>query len=195
MGARTRTVGKGCWKSERHGPKSETRNKKAEVRGPNRCVLASFFRLRGLGPRISTSLVSPRQSVSQTYKYEVEVSAEMLDRNGHVNNVAYIQWMQDAAILHARATGCERITSTLGATWVARVHHIVYLRPVFSGDSIAVLTWVVNFRKVRSLRKYKMVRAGDQALVAEAETDWVFVDARTGRPREIPPQISNSFGF
>jgi acyl-CoA thioester hydrolase len=80
----------------------------------------------------------------------------------------------------------------LGATWVVRTHHIEYLRPVFAGDFISVLTWVANFRKVRSLRKYKLVRAGDRTVVAEAETDWVLVDAATGRPRVIPEEVQQT---
>jgi acyl-CoA thioester hydrolase len=123
------------------------------------------------------------------YQHEVRVTPEMVDRNGHVNNVAYVQWMQDAAVAHARAAGCTQASRELGATWVVRTHQIEYLRPVFAGDSITVLTWVANFRKVRSLRRYKLVRTGDQAVVAEAETDWVFVDASTGRPRPIPEEV------
>lgn len=127
--------------------------------------------------------------MSEIHRYEIKVTAAMLDRNGHVNNVAYVQWMQDAAVDHARVSGCARATSSLGATWVVRMHHIEYLRPVFAGDTITVETWVADFRKARSLRKYKLVRAADQAVVAQAETEWVLVDSRTGRPRPIPNEI------
>ena len=126
---------------------------------------------------------------SDIFRHEIQVTPDMVDRNGHVNNVAYVQWMQDAAVAHARTSGCTQVTRTLGATWVVRTHQIEYLRPVFAGDSVTVLTWVANFRKVRSLRKYKLVRAADQAVVAEAETDWVFVDASSGRPRPIPEEV------
>jgi len=51
------------------------------------------------------------------------------------------------------------------------------------------LTWVTDFRKVRSLRKYKFVRPTDQAVVATGETEWVFVNATTGRPQSIPATI------
>lgn len=126
------------------------------------------------------------------YRHEIQVTPEIVDRNAHVNNVAYVQWLQDAAVAHARASGCTALTTKLGATWVVRTHHIEYLRPVFAGESITVLTWVANFRKVRSLRKYRLVRANDQAVVAEAETDWVLVDAATGRPRAIPQEVQQT---
>ena len=38
------------------------------------------------------------------YRFDIKVPAEVVDGNGHVNNVAYVQWMQDAAIRHAGTT-------------------------------------------------------------------------------------------
>ena len=130
--------------------------------------------------------------MSAIYKYDINVTAELVDENGHVNNVAYVQWLQDAAVHHARATGCTQVALSMGASWVLRSHHIEYLRPAFAGDIITVLTWVSNVRKVRSLRKCRLIRAGDQTVVAEAETEWVFVDAKTGRPQTIPDAIRNT---
>jgi len=127
------------------------------------------------------------------YRYEIIVPAEAVDRNRHVNNVAYVQWMQDAAMQHSAATGCTRMTEALGATWVARMHRIEYLSPAFAGESISVLTWIADFRKVRSLRRYKFIRTEDQKVLAEGETDWVLVDASTGRPRGIPRELANLF--
>ena len=127
------------------------------------------------------------------YRYPIVVLAEVVDRNRHVNNVTYVQWMQEAAMEHSAATGCTRMTEAIGAAWVARMHRIEYLSPAFAGDSISVLTWVADFRKVRSLRRYRFVRAADQRLLAEGETDWVLVDASTGRPRAIPPELANLF--
>jgi acyl-CoA thioester hydrolase len=124
---------------------------------------------------------------------ELIVPPEAVDRNRHANNVAYVQWMQDAAIQHSTVTGCTQMTEALGATWVARMHRIEYLSPAFAGDAITVLTWVADFRKVRSLRRYQFVRANDQKVLARGETDWVLVDAVTGRPRGIPPELTSLF--
>jgi acyl-CoA thioester hydrolase len=55
------------------------------------------------------------------------------------------------------------------------------------------VTWVANMRKVRSVRRYKILRNRDNTLMAEGETDWVFVDAVSGRPRSIPQEIADCF--
>jgi acyl-CoA thioester hydrolase len=127
------------------------------------------------------------------YRLEIIVPAEAVDRNRHVNNVAYVQWMQDAAIQHSAVTGCTRMTEAIGATWVARMHRIEYLSPAFAGEAITILTWVADFRKVRSLRRYRFIRAADQRVLAQGETDWVLVDVATGRPRGIPAELANLF--
>jgi acyl-CoA thioester hydrolase len=127
------------------------------------------------------------------YQFEIQVTADVVDANRHVNNVAYVQWMQDAAIRHSDASGCSALTLNLGATWVVRTHHVEYRKPGFAGDTITVSTWVANFRRVFSLRKYKFVRVRDQALLAQAETEWVLVDAGSGRARLIPEAIQSAF--
>ena len=127
------------------------------------------------------------------YRLEIIVPAAAVDGNGHVNNVAYVQWMQDAAVRHSAATGCTRMTEAIGATWVARMHRIEYLSPAFAGEAMTILTWVVSFRRVRSLRRYRFVRASDHKIIAEGETDWVYVNAATGRPRGIPKEIADLF--
>jgi acyl-CoA thioester hydrolase len=116
-----------------------------------------------------------------------------VDPNGHVNNVTYVQWMQDIALEHYDRMGGTAPTQALGATWVVREHKIVYLRPAFAGEEVEVQTWVVNLRRVRSQRNYRFLRTSDGALLVQGETDWVFVDAETGRPRRIPAEIADLF--
>jgi len=127
------------------------------------------------------------------YSRQFTVPGAALDANGHVNNVMYVQWMQEIALEHYGFMGGTARTQALGATWVVREHKIVYLRPAFAGDEIEVRTWVVNLRRVRSLRKYQFIRKPDGELLVRGETDWVFVDAGTGQPRRIPEEIARLF--
>ena len=123
------------------------------------------------------------------------VPAEAIDENGHVNNVNYVQWMQDLAVSHYESIGGVEPTQALGATWVVRSHHVVYQSPAYKGDQIEATTWVVNMRKVRSLRHYQFVRVSDGKVLVTGETDWVFVDVQSGRLLPIPAQIAGLFTF
>jgi len=75
------------------------------------------------------------------YRHHFTVPESAVDQNGHVNNVVYVQWMQDVAILHYEAAGGNQAMEEAGATWVARSHHIEYLKPVYAGEDVIALTW------------------------------------------------------
>jgi acyl-CoA thioester hydrolase len=122
------------------------------------------------------------------------IPADAIDENGHVNNVAYVQWMQDIAVEHYASIGGIAAQGQ-DATWVIREHKIEYFLPAFAGEEIEIKTWVENVRRVRSLRKYEFVRKVDGKVLVKGETDWVFVDAKTGTPRLIPEKVSKVFAL
>ena len=70
---------------------------------------------------------------------------------------------------------------------------VEYRRPALEGDGLYVVTWVHDFRRAFSLRKYRFERGGDGVVLAEGETQWVFVDAATARPRSIPAEVAAMF--
>jgi acyl-CoA thioester hydrolase len=76
-----------------------------------------------------------------------------------------------------------------GAAWVARSHQIEYLRPAFAGEALVVKTWIADMERVKSLRRYEFSRGAQ--LLARGATDWVFVDAETGRPKRIPDEMKD----
>ena len=129
----------------------------------------------------------------QVHEYEIDVDASQIDANGHVNNVEFVRWMQDAAVSHADERGLTAATRDAGATWVVRSHRVDYLRPALPGDRVRVLTWVADFRRAFSLRRYRFVRVADGTVLAKGETDWVFVDVRSGRPRSVPEELKVLF--
>ncbi len=122
------------------------------------------------------------------------IQADEIDGLGHANNVYYISWLQDAAVAHSTAQGWPGLRyHELGQGWVVRSHTIEYLLPAFAGDHVVVETWVATMKKVTSLRRYRIVRSGDGALLAAAETNWAFVDFTTGRPVRIPAEVAGAF--
>lgn len=78
--------------------------------------------------------------VSSIYSKPIRIPASAIDGNGHVNNVAYVQWMQDIAIEHYETIGGVSPMQLVGATWVVREHKIEYLVPAFENDEIEIRT-------------------------------------------------------
>jgi len=132
--------------------------------------------------------------ISSVYSKTYKIPKSAIDENGHVNNVAYVQWMQNIAVEHYSSIGGV-IAQGPDATWVVREHKIEYLLPAFAEEEIEIKTWVENVRRVRSLRKYEFVRKSDGKVLVRGETDWVFVDVKTGTPRAIPEEVSRVFSI
>ncbi len=48
---------------------------------------------------------------------------------------------------------------------------------------------------MRSLRRYEFVRIADAKLLVRGATEWVFVNAKTGRPLAIPAEVAQVFSL
>jgi acyl-CoA thioester hydrolase len=130
----------------------------------------------------------------EVYEHLHTVADGEIDALRHANNVAYVEWMQAAAVAHSTAQGWpgERYRR-LGRGWVVRSHAIEYHQPAVAGEQIVVRTWVATMKKVTSVRRYRIVRQADGELLATAETKWAFIDYATGQPARVPREISDSF--
>ena len=136
-----------------------------------------------------------------------------VDALGHVNNAAYLNYLEQAAIDHAAFLGLDlQRLQELGGVFVARRHEIVFLKPTFAGDLLRVITWLGDSRGARVDRRYLVYRepslttevivAGrsmtsssmpaDEALVVRAVTEWVFANNQ-GQPRRIPAEVARLF--
>ena len=128
------------------------------------------------------------------YLHHHTVQPEEIDRLGHVNNVRYVNWMQDAAVAHSSVQGwTPQRYHTAGHGWVARSHFIEYRSPAFEGDAIVVRTWVAEFQRVSSVRRFDILRAQDGALLARAETNWAFVRFADSRLMRVPADVAAAF--
>lgn len=130
--------------------------------------------------------------ISPIYSKTIHIPESAIDENGHVNNVTYVQWMQDIAVEHYASIGGIEAQGA-DSTWVVREHKIEYFFPAFLGEEIEIKTWVENIRRVRSLRKYEFTRISDGKALVKGETDWVLVDVKTGSPRAVPEAVIKVF--
>jgi acyl-CoA thioester hydrolase len=128
------------------------------------------------------------------FEYRHVVRQDEIDQLGHVNNLNYLHWTQDAANAHSTALGWPTARYLeLGAGWVVSTHEIQYQLPAFLGDEIIVQTWVVDMKKVASLRRFAILRAADRSRMATAATNFAFVDFRTGRLKFIPREVADAY--
>lgn len=121
----------------------------------------------------------------------VRVADADIDRQGHVNNVAFVRFVQDAAVAHWLAVAPPDVQAAF--TWVVRRHEIEYLRPAFAGEELLLRTWVGEPSGATWERFTEVARAGEDKPLVTARTVWALVDAATGRPRRVGPALVAHF--
>jgi len=133
-------------------------------------------------------------TAEQPFILPIRVERAMIDAQGHVSNVAFLDWMNQAAIAHSAAVGFEAATyRAIGAMFVVRRHEIDYVLPAFEGEDLLCRTWCELMRNATALRRHEIVRAADGATLARGVNTWAFVRIDTGRPTRIPSDVVKAF--
>lgn len=74
-----------------------------------------------------------------------------------------------------------------------RRHELDYVQPVLEGERVVLATWVETIRGASSVRRTRMTRVRDGAVVCRATTTWAFVDLARGRLAKIPDELRQAF--
>jgi acyl-CoA thioester hydrolase len=119
-----------------------------------------------------------------------EVLPKHIDALGHVNNVQYLYWVQDAAHNHWEAL-IQNIDKPLGV-WVVRSHSITYKQAALEGDKLTLKTYVKQSRGVLSERIVEIFNA-EQKLLAVCSTQWCYINPINQKPEMIPNTVLELF--
>jgi acyl-CoA thioester hydrolase len=122
------------------------------------------------------------------FEHPIRVAPADLDVVGHVNNVVYLRYAQEAAIAHwSAAAPADR---RAGEIWVARRHEIDYFRPALADDDLVARTWIDGATGATMDRVVEILRAATGELLARSRTVWVAIDGVTGRPKRLPAWVA-----
>lgn len=125
------------------------------------------------------------------FELPIRVEAADIDELGHVNNVTYLRWVQDAAVAHWTAMAPSEELARL--FWIVLRHEIDYLHPTRLEDRIAARTWVGTASRVRFERHTEIVRVADGRVLARARTLWCPIDAATRKPTAVSAEVRARF--
>jgi acyl-CoA thioester hydrolase len=125
------------------------------------------------------------------FEHKFRASRAAIDAQGHVNNVAYVQWIQDVAVAHWRAAASAEQQREIA--WVVLRHEIDYLKAAFEGDEITARTWVGEARAATCERFTEILRGFD--LLVKARSVWCALNAETGRPKRIDAHLKERFNM
>ena len=123
------------------------------------------------------------------FTHSFTVQPEDIDEQGHVNNVAYLRWIQDIAVAHWRHAATEEMQAKF--SWVVVRHEIDYKKPAYLNERITAETWVGEWTAV-TCERFTEIRRGVDVLT-KARTVWCMIDTQTKKPARIAPALINTF--
>ena len=118
---------------------------------------------------------------------EVLVTSAHIDSLNHVNNVQYLQWVQDIAKAHWEALTVS--LEELEGVWVVRNHFIEYKKAAYLGDRLLVETHVKTMRGPLSERFVCIRNASDNAILAQCTTSWCYIQLENHKLLNVPESI------
>jgi len=114
-----------------------------------------------------------------------KVTSDEIDALGHVNNVCYIQWVQNAAEKHWAVLSHNQNVADF--VWVVVRHEIDYLASAKFDDEITIRTWVGDSYGVKSERFVEILKDG--RVLAKAKTIWCLLNKNTMKVVRIPSEV------
>ena len=125
------------------------------------------------------------------FEKRITARPEDIDELGHVNNAAWVRWIQDIAVAHWRAVApADHVDRYV---WVVTRHEIDYLRAVLPGETVTGRTWVPDPPKGARFDRHMEFVGEDGKLRVRARTTWAILDKATGRPLRVPPEVAAPF--
>jgi acyl-CoA thioester hydrolase len=126
-----------------------------------------------------------------TFEMTRVVTEEDLDDLEHVNNVRYVQWIQDISKAHWQSRAPE--TMRMEAIWVVKQHLIEYKNSAKLGDTILMSTYIAKSEGAISTRVVQMIDQHSKAPLLRSETQWCLLNAATLKPMRISEKVSSIF--
>jgi acyl-CoA thioester hydrolase len=123
------------------------------------------------------------------FSHSFRVAADDIDVQKHVNNVAYVRWIQDVAVAHWLSIANEQIRAKY--TWVVLRHEIDYKKQAFENEEIVVKTWVGEPTRI-SWERLTEINRGENLLV-KARSVWCLIDRETSKPARITSELKELF--
>ena len=127
----------------------------------------------------------------QVFETQINVTKDDIDELNHVNNVRYVQWVNDVAKMHWQKNATQQIKDDY--YWVVLSHKIEYKSSALLNDVITIKTFVTKSDGVSSTRIVEMYQSSKNKLLVKSSTNWCLINAKTNRPARITNEIKDLF--
>ena len=125
------------------------------------------------------------------YKTELTVTKEDLDELNHVNNVRYVQWINDIAKAHWLKNASKQLLENY--YWVVINHNIHYKGAAFLNETLSLKTYVIKSEGVSSTRIVEIYNKQTKKLLVKSQTSFCLINSKSHKPSRITEEIIDLF--
>ncbi len=130
--------------------------------------------------------------MGSTVEVDIEIYTFDIDFAGHVSNISYIRWLEIGRLRLLTEIGLPtEVLMRDGIVPVVYRTEINYVSPLKLGESVHLSLHLGELRAATATLEF--IITSDERLAANAKQHGVFLNAETGKPRRISPEIRARF--
>ena len=127
------------------------------------------------------------------FTQEKEVLSEHLDEFNHVNNIRYLEWVQEISKKHWNIL--TRNKKYEFQIWIVRSHNIVYKKRAKLGNELLLETYVKECKNYTSERIVNVLQKKNLEVIARCKTTWCYVNKISYNLERIPKEVKELLTF
>ena len=127
------------------------------------------------------------------YQFKSRVRFSEVDSQLHMTLPSIINYFQDCSPFHSDSIGYGiEVMMEQGYAWILSSWQIIINRYPKFGEEITVSTWAHGWKAFFGYRNFKLEDT-EGNLLAYANTNWIYMNIRTGHPERIPKEICDLY--
>jgi acyl-CoA thioester hydrolase len=126
--------------------------------------------------------------------YHEKIYTYQIDYVGHVNNIIYIQWMENGRVRLMEAIGMPitEIAIDEGIVPVLTETTIKYKKPFYLNNDVLIETWLSKLNNASAIIEFRFYN-DKKELCANAQQKGLFINRSTGRPSRLSEKLRSAF--
>ena len=130
----------------------------------------------------------------QKLNFEEPIYTYHIDFVGHVNNIIYVQWLENARVKLIEAMGLQitKLSQEDDILPIITETNIRYKKPFFLSDTVSVEVWVSEIFNVSANFRFRFLNQ-NQEECCTAQQKVLFIDRATQKPSRKIVKYRNAF--
>jgi acyl-CoA thioester hydrolase len=126
--------------------------------------------------------------------FEEKIYTYHIDFVGHVNNIIYIQWLENGRVklLEAMGIPVTNLAVADGIVPVLTETTISYKKPLFLNNTVTVEIWISKLNNASAIMNFQFLNEKKE-VCAVAQQKGLFINRKTMRPVRLTEEYRSAF--